>query len=86
LTRFKENPEAYSPILAGFDPVVFHETGKLTTGLLNHGVFMGEAPNQRIILFSDAETRTRFQTSPKQYLETVRQAMEQTDSVNRFRR
>ena len=86
LTRFKENPEAYSPILAGFDPVVFHETGKLTTGLLNHGVFMGEAPNQRIILFSDAQTRTRFQTSPKQYLETVRQAMEQTDSVNRFRR
>ena len=86
LTRFKKNPEAYSPILAGFDPVVFHETGKLTTGLLNHGVFMGETPNQRIILFSDAQTRTRFQTSPKQYLETVRQAMEQTDSVNRFRR
>lgn len=86
LKRFKENPEAYSPILAGFDPVVFHETGKLTTGLLNHGVFMGEAPNQRIILFSDSQTRARFQNSPKQYLETVRQAMDQTDAVNRFRR
>ncbi len=86
LKRFQENPEAYSPILAGFDPVVFHETGKLTAGLLNHGVFMGEAPNQRIILFSDSQTRARFQNSPKQYLETVRQAMEQTDSVNRFRR
>lgn len=86
LKRFKENPEAFSPILAGFDPVVFHETGKLTTGLLNHGVFMGEAPNQRIILFSGAKTRNQFEASPKQYLETVRQAMEQTDSVNRFRR
>ena len=86
LNRFKDNPEAFSPILAGFDPVVFHETGKLTTGLLNHGVFMGEAPNQRIILFSDTQTRTRFQKSPKQFLETVRQAMEQTDSMNHFRR
>ena len=86
LKLFKENPEAYSPILAGFDPVVFHESGKLKTGLLNHGVFMGEVPNQRIILFSDAQTRARFQKSPKQFLETVRQAMEQTDSLNQFRR
>jgi thiol-disulfide isomerase/thioredoxin/YHS domain-containing protein len=84
LKLFKENPEAYSPILAGFDPVVFHESGKLKTGLLNHGVFMGEVPNQRIILFSDAQTCTRFQKSPKQFLETVRQAMEQTDSLNQF--
>jgi thiol-disulfide isomerase/thioredoxin len=86
LKLFKENPEAYSPILAGFDPVVFHESGKLKTGLLNHGVFMGEVPNQRIILFSDAQTCARFQKSPKQFLETVRQAMEQTDSLNQFRR
>ena len=86
LKLFKENPEAYSPILAGFDPVVFHESGKLKTGLLNHGVFMGEVPNQRIILFSDPQSRARFQKSPKQFLETVRQAMEQTDSLNQFRR
>ena len=86
LKKFKENPESYSPILAGFDPVVFHESGKLTPGLLNHGVFMGKAPNQRIILFSDSLTRARFQESPKQFLETVRQAMKQTDSMDHFRR
>ena len=86
LKKFKEQPEFYSPILAGFDPVIFHETGKLIPGLLSHGVFMGEAPNQRIILFSDPLTRVRFQESPKQFLETARQAMKQTDSMDHVRR
>ncbi|MFT5301630.1 MAG: hypothetical protein ACI814_002436, partial [Mariniblastus sp.] len=42
------------------------------------GVFMGKVPDQRIVLFATAETRAQFQTTPKQYLETIRQAMQST--------
>ncbi len=73
--KFKSDPDAYSPVLAGYDPVVFSETGRLIDGLEEFGVFMGKVPNQRIVLFASPETRARFQMEPHQFLETVRQAM-----------
>ena len=75
MTKFQADPDAFSPLLAGFDPVVFQKTGKLISGLEQHGVFMGKAPHQRVVLFSTAESRTEFQTNPKVYIETIRQAM-----------
>ena len=75
---FQADPDAHSPILAGYDPVVFQETGKLVDGLEKHGVFMGKPPHQRIVLFATAETRAKFQAQPKKYLEAVRQAMRKT--------
>ncbi len=75
LDLFQSDPDAYSPILAGYDPVVFHETGKLVDGHEKHGVFMGKVPHQRIVLFTDSNTRARFQLDPRKYLENVRQAM-----------
>ena len=78
LELFQADPDAHSPILAGYDPVLFQETGKLVDGLEKHGVFMGKPPHQRIVLFSTAETRAKFQAQPKKYLEAVRQAMRKT--------
>lgn len=75
LELFKTDPDAYSPILAGYDPVVFAETGRLVDGNEQYGVFMGKAPKQRIVLFASPETRARFQMEPRRYLEHVRQAM-----------
>ncbi|MFK7770139.1 MAG: thioredoxin family protein [Mariniblastus sp.] len=75
LQQFQSDPDAYSPILAGYDPVVFHETGELVDGLEEHGVFMGKAPHQRIVLFANAKTRAQFQQQPRKYLDVVRQAM-----------
>jgi thiol-disulfide isomerase/thioredoxin len=74
LAKFRTNPDNYSPILAGYDPVVYREQGKLVEGLAENGVFMGRTPNQKVILFKDAATRSKFQLSPQDYLDTIRQA------------
>ena len=78
LKIFQGNPDFFSPILAGYDPVVFHQKGQLVEGLAEHGVFMGKAPDQRILLFKDAQTRAMFQAQPTAYMNTVRQAMNGT--------
>lgn len=75
LVEFQRDPDKYSPLLAGYDPVIYHERGELVQGLEENGVFMGTVPNQRVVLFSSTETRARFQESAEEYIETVRQAM-----------
>lgn len=72
---FKTNPDRYSPVLSGFDPVIFHQQGKLLDGLEENGVFMGKDDKQHIILFQSPETRATFQSNPKLYMDTVRQAV-----------
>lgn len=82
LTQFQSDPDAYSPILAGYDPVIYKETGNLVDGKEEYGVFMGKTPNQRIVLFDSMETRTKFQANPRIYLETVRQAMSKSGGAS----
>ena len=72
---FLANPDQLSPLLAGFDPVIFEETGKLIEGKEEFGAFMGETPHQRVVLFKTADTRDRFQKAPVKYLNIVRGAM-----------
>ena len=81
LVEFQRSPERYSPILAGFDPVVFHNQGELVEGAENHGVFMGRSPEQRIVLFQSQESRDEFQSNPKKYMATVRLAIKQSDAM-----
>lgn len=81
LELFKTNPDAYSPVLAGYDPVIFRESGKLVDGEEEYGVFMGRQPNQRIVLFKTPETRMQFQSNPQMYLESVRTAMQRAGST-----
>lgn len=76
LKTFLSNPDAYSPLLAGYDPVVFEETQKLVPGSIEHGVFMGAAPNLRVVLFRDQQSRAAFEAHPKKYLKVVQEAME----------
>lgn len=78
LREFQKDPDANSPLLAGYDPVVFHNSGELIDGDENHGVFMGKSPNQRVVLFSSAKTRAEFEANPRNYIETIRQAMQST--------
>jgi len=72
---FKTNPDRFSPILSGYDPVIFHDEGKLLDGLEENGVFMGNNKQQHVVLFENPETRAKFQANPKVYLDTVRQAV-----------
>lgn len=79
LNSFQKAPESFSPILAGYDPVVFHERGELVDGNEKHGVFMGKSPNHRIVLFESAETRAKFQSAPKKFMATIKMAVNQSD-------
>ena len=76
MREFQADPDANSPLLAGYDPVIFRNSGELVDGIESHGVFMGKSPNQRVVLFSSAKTRAEFETNPKNYIETIRQAMQ----------
>ena len=72
LAQFRTDPDKYSPILAGYDPVVYEEEGTLVDGLVENGVFMGKTPEQKVVLFSDNASREKFQSSPQKYLEAIR--------------
>ncbi len=78
LREFQKDPDKFSPLLAGYDPVIYHDQGLLVDGREENGVFMGKLENQRIILFSSDESRAKFQSSPEKYINTVRQAMRST--------
>ena len=75
LKEFQADPDAFSPLLAGFDPVLYETTGELVDGDVDHGVFMGKVPNQRVVLFATPKTRAEFQAQPRIYIEKIRQAM-----------
>ena len=73
--RFQEKPDYYSPVLAAYDPVAFHDSGNFVDGLEENGVFMEKDENQQIVLFSSAANREKFQTNPQLYMRSVRKAI-----------
>ncbi len=77
-STFLADPDTYSPLLAGHDPVIYEQSAKLVPGNEAHGVFMGEAPNLRVVLFSSQESRKLFEENPRKYIETIRVAMERS--------
>ena len=83
LKMFQDDPEAFSPVLAGYDPVMFHDRGEMVDGNAKHGVFMGKSPNHRIILFSTKETRSKFQSDPQKFMATIRMATQQAGNKMR---
>jgi len=68
--RFMSNPDFYSPVLSGDDPVLAYETRQLVPGKRQHGVFY----NHRIYLFSSEDTLTRFYRNPTKYSEAILKA------------
>lgn len=81
METFLSDPDRYSPVLAGFDPVAFADQGELNDGKESLGVFMSKAGQQKIVLFESVENRDKFQKSPKRYLEAVRVATERIDTT-----
>jgi protein disulfide-isomerase len=77
--EFLREPEAYSPLLSGYDPVIFHEQGRLQDGKKSHGVFMTRGGKQQVVLFESDETRAKFRANPSVYLESIRVAVERAD-------
>ena len=76
---FLKDPDSYSPLLAGFDPVIYQEESMLVEGQKSHGVFMSRQGRQHVVLFRDEDTRAKFRENPAIYLECIRAATEGAD-------
>jgi protein disulfide-isomerase len=69
--RFLANPDAFSPVLQGIDPVLALDSRQAVPGSREHGLFY----ERRIYLFSSEDSLKRFQSSPTRYAAEVTQAM-----------
>ncbi len=69
---FLANPDLYSPVLSGADPVLAMEQQQLVSGKRNHGVFY----DGFVYLFSSETSLDRFSKNPEKYAARVRQAMQ----------
>lgn len=76
---FFRNPDDFSPVLAGIDPVHLADSGEPVEGRRAHGVVY----RKRVYLFSSEQNLQRFWQDPEKYVSPIRQAME-TNTVNRL--
>lgn len=71
--EFLQNYQKYAPLLSGFDPVVWIETGKKVEGKREFGMEFGES----IFLFSSDESREKFTANAAGYASTLQQRLAQ---------
>ena len=58
--RFLGDPDRYSPVLSGYDPVRYVDRGELVPGQRRHGMWF----RGKIYLFADEESLNRFSAGP----------------------
>jgi YHS domain-containing protein len=75
--QFWADPDAYSPVFAGLDPVLLLEKQQSVEGNRRVGGF---AYGGLFYLFSSEETKQRFAANPASYAAGVRQAMSRIDA------
>ncbi len=76
---FFADPDEYSPVLAGVDPVQLSQSGEAIIGERANGVVY----RKRVYLFSSEANLQQFWEEPERYASPIRQAME-TGDVNRL--
>jgi len=77
---FRMAPDAYSPLLAGFDPVTFKQSGHLVEGRRELGAFFGGDNGPKIVvLFETPQHRQQFEANPVEFIQNVRRVMNQID-------
>jgi protein disulfide-isomerase len=69
--RFWANPDHYSPVAAGHDPVLALDHGQTIEGRREHGVFF----EGRVYLFASEGSLQRFSQAPQRYASEITQAM-----------
>ncbi len=74
--QFLANPDAYSPVFSGMDPVAFLDSKQTIEGSRRFGFEYRGA----FYLFSSSETMQKFASQPDRYAVGVRQAMVQLDA------
>jgi len=79
--KFFADPDRFAPVLSGYDPVVFAETGQLVKGYRKHGLFFRD----KIYLFTSEESLEQFGKSAMNYASTAHQAMLRNEIGRRMR-
>jgi protein disulfide-isomerase len=74
--QFLANPDSFSPVFAGLDPVLLLDKQESKAGERKFGFRYGEA----FYLFSSEETKQKFAANPQAYAAGVRQAMNRIDA------
>jgi YHS domain-containing protein len=80
-TKFLAAPDRYSPVLSGFDPVVFAQRGEQVAGKRSYGLTY----NRQIYLFADEASLKAFEQSPQAYATAAHTAMMQAESAPQYR-
>jgi protein disulfide-isomerase len=80
-TKFLAAPDRYSPVLSGFDPVVFAQRGEQVEGKRSYGLTY----NRQIYLFADEASLKAFEQSPQAYATAAHTAMMQAESAPQYR-
>jgi protein disulfide-isomerase len=75
--QFLADPDSYSPVFAGLDPVLLIEKQEAVDGKRSLGYRYGDA----FYLFSSKESMQKFKEAPHQYAAGVRQAMTRIDAA-----
>ncbi|NIL96160.1 MAG: thioredoxin fold domain-containing protein [Planctomycetales bacterium] len=66
--KFLSNPDYYSPVISGNDPVLAVDQRQVVAGKRQHGLFY----DKRVFLFASEETLARFYQDPLRYAEGIR--------------
>ena len=69
---FLANPEIYAPLMAGYDPVRFADTGQLVPGHRGFGLYIAD-PGP-FALFADEGSLQKFHANSDYYFNVIRQA------------
>jgi hypothetical protein len=81
--KFLANPDAFAPVLSGYDAVRFATTGQLVEGSRAHGLIT--PGDNRIFLFEDEASLEQFKQSPRAYADPAYQAMLRTEAGPNYR-
>jgi len=73
--QFLADPDRYSPVMVGYDPVKFMQTGELIEGKSTYGLTY----RKQIYLFTDDASLKTFWQNPRQFTDGLRQAMTQNE-------
>lgn len=76
---FMASPDRFSPVMVGYDPVKFMQSGELVDGRVTYGLTY----RKQIYLFSDDASLKAFWQNPRQVTEGLRQAMTQQERTLR---
>jgi len=69
--QFLANPDRFSPVASGHDPVIALDHRQAAPGFREHGVFY----DGRVYLFSNEDSLQRFSQNPHRYAAEILQAM-----------